>query len=593
LHIPAKVDKENDGYPDVMSDSKTTETFVDYASASLVPFEPLRFLGHGSFACVEEVRHTSDGAIFARKSIRVLAYQAANITEAVEREVAIIRKLRHAHVISIHDVYREPKSIGIIMSPVADGDLDWFFERCTDEGFSVQLLSLLRVWFACLSEALVYIHGQNIRHKDIKPGNILVRNELVYFTDFGLARDFDSSMTSSTEGCVLGKTPTYSPPEVISEGKRGRSADIFSLGCVFAEMETLLSKRSIVEFVRYRAKDGTHAYHATLDKVAHWFGGSACYGNFIGRMLSLQPKERPSAAEIQRIINYGGVDGALGLICRHHLNRSFPEPQDLVGVTEAKRIKSSHLQLTLGALDSQGQPASDTLPNLFAQDEVGTGLPLEAWLNFGMEILDGTKPLCEDKNDIGNCFDHRPPLGGPTAKMHDAIEAIPGSFHGSSVDMDLTSEGRSLSVETLTLDVGNTYCLVPLEPWVDNRHHWTFFIRPSRTDVIENVKFNCPIAYLTCTSPPYEIGGVGPSAFTIIAQVTLRTGYVWDGDGVCVIDDVWASDDVWVSDVGPFPDVQGGGRMWTLKWHLDLSGSERSQRHSLKIRSEGQEPTRR
>lgn len=162
---------------DLTPDSEMAETFLEYTDSSLIPFQAVRTLGHGGFAYVEEVRHISSGAVFARKSIRIRAYQATNIAEAeaVQKEVAIVRGLRHAHIVSIHSAYQEPKLFGIIMSPVADGDFDWFFEKCADESFTAEHLSLLRVWFACLGDALVYIHSQNVRHKDIKPGNILVQ----------------------------------------------------------------------------------------------------------------------------------------------------------------------------------------------------------------------------------------------------------------------------------------------------------------------------------------------------------------------------------------------------------------------------------
>lgn len=307
---------------DVMPDSDTTEVFEEYANISQVPYEVLRFLGHGSFGCVEEVRHTSEGTVFARKSAKIVAYKEAYINDIVRREVAAVRRLRHNHVISIHSVYREPRSIAFIFSPVADGDLNWFLERCADERFPDKLLSSLKLWFACLSDALAYIHSQKIRHKDIKPGNILVRAELVYYTDFGLATDFRSEITSCSDGYVSGKTPMYSPPEVISEGKRSRSADIFSLGCVFAEMATLLDKRSVAEFYNYRVRDSSHAYHMTLDKVAEWLKPSTSFNNFIEQMLSTQHEKRPSAMRIRDIIGLGGVDGISKLNC-HHMEADF------------------------------------------------------------------------------------------------------------------------------------------------------------------------------------------------------------------------------------------------------------------------------
>jgi hypothetical protein len=148
----------------------------------------------------------------------------------------------------------------------------------------------------------------------------------------------------------------YSAPEIISEeGKRSRPADIFSLGCVFSEMATLLDKRSVAEFVQYRVKGNTHAYHATLDKVAEWLKGSACFDNFIRQMFSVSPKKRPSAAEVRHIVSREGIGGIVGLNCQHNLTRSILEPQGLAGVfndISACDINSQASMPELAHLDS-------------------------------------------------------------------------------------------------------------------------------------------------------------------------------------------------------------------------------------------------
>jgi serine/threonine protein kinase len=216
-----------------------------------------------------------------------------------------------------------------------------FFEKCSYEGFPDQLLSNLKLWFACLSEALTYIHSQKIRHKDIKPGNILIRADLIYFTDFGLATDFHSEITSSSEGSIWGKTPMYSPPEVISEGKHSCSADIFSLGCIFAEMATLLDKRSTKDFFNYRVRDSKSAYHATLDNVSGWLKTSTSFNNFIEQMLSTQPEKRSPAMRVRDIVSLGGVDGVSKLRCQHRV-------ADLVGckVILDSKLSQEHLSLS-------------------------------------------------------------------------------------------------------------------------------------------------------------------------------------------------------------------------------------------------------
>ncbi|OCK73089.1 kinase-like protein, partial [Lepidopterella palustris CBS 459.81] len=140
----------------------------------------------------------------------------------------------------------------IIMSPAADCNLAGYYDRCVEKDYSSDMLEPIKMWFSCLSAGLGYLHANRIRHKDIKPQNILVKDGNVLFTDFGITKDFTSpdKLTSSTEGYTP-KTPMYCPPEAANEGRREFPADIFSLGCVFAEMATILAHRSVPSFCDY------------------------------------------------------------------------------------------------------------------------------------------------------------------------------------------------------------------------------------------------------------------------------------------------------------------------------------------------------
>ncbi|KYG40974.1 hypothetical protein M433DRAFT_511938 [Acidomyces richmondensis BFW] len=87
-------------------------------------------------------------------------------------------------------------------------------------------------WFHSLASALKCMHGASFRHKDIKPAKILVcRDNDVALTDFGTTLEFSSDSSDSTGNAIM--TPKYCVPEVARRDTRGRSADIFSLGCVF------------------------------------------------------------------------------------------------------------------------------------------------------------------------------------------------------------------------------------------------------------------------------------------------------------------------------------------------------------------------
>jgi ankyrin repeat protein len=138
-----------------------------------------------------------------------------------------------------------------------------------------------------------------IRHKDVKPSNILVKGSVVLYADFGIAYDFKTEATSSTEGYNC-HSPMYSAPEVIERQKRSRSSDIFSLGCVLSEMLNVLTRRTVASFYDHRINDGSHAYYATLDKVEDWFRGVQNFGywNIIESMLSPIRDQRPTSRRI-------------------------------------------------------------------------------------------------------------------------------------------------------------------------------------------------------------------------------------------------------------------------------------------------------
>jgi WD40 repeat protein len=90
-----------------------------------------------------------------------------------------------------------------------------------------------------VADAIHYAHEAGIVHRDVKPSNILLDDELrPYVTDFGLAKRDAAEITVSTSGKVVG-TPAYMSPEQAagSEGVDGRS-DVYSLGVILYELLT-------------------------------------------------------------------------------------------------------------------------------------------------------------------------------------------------------------------------------------------------------------------------------------------------------------------------------------------------------------------
>jgi serine/threonine protein kinase len=113
-----------------------------------------------------------------------------------------------------------------------------------------------------------------IKHKDLKPANILVKDGHVLIADFGISKDLiDEETTASQTSNGPKGTPMYMAPEVFLEGRRGRAVDIFSLGCIFLEISTcmLAGPGSRARFAEHRDFNGSRAYARCPKRILQWF----------------------------------------------------------------------------------------------------------------------------------------------------------------------------------------------------------------------------------------------------------------------------------------------------------------------------------
>lgn len=198
-------------------------------------FHILGTLGKGKFGVVDHVQSKLSINRFARKRIYRArsAIRDKEATRSFENELENLKRLRHQHLVTYIGSYTDPHYVGILTIPVADYDLQRFLQRTL---FPANDVSLLRQFFGCLCSAVQYLHFNKCRHKDIKPGNILVKNGQVYLTDFGTARDWSDHTKATTVGPSGPYTPRFAAPEVVNCEPRNQSADIWSLGCVYLDM---------------------------------------------------------------------------------------------------------------------------------------------------------------------------------------------------------------------------------------------------------------------------------------------------------------------------------------------------------------------
>lgn len=226
-----------------------------------------------------------------RLAVKVLSCSAFErpVTEALE-EVRNMEDIEHCHIVSYVASYESAEKLGIIMYPPAKCNLDEYMRPVSQElaGISQiesgmpraclspesrQKIKHLYRFFGCLSEAVRYLQATavGIKHKDIKPANIVVDHfDSPLLTDFGIAHRYASPEEVDTSGYTE-KTKKYACPEALDEENRNYSADIFSLGCVFLEIATIILEVSLDDLHSHLTDAGNNIIYAmTLSKITSW-----------------------------------------------------------------------------------------------------------------------------------------------------------------------------------------------------------------------------------------------------------------------------------------------------------------------------------
>lgn len=292
-----------------------------------LPFTPLRKLGGGGYGEVHEVLSTISNIRYARKRIRrktVFGQGLRATSEGMNQfleEMNIMKQLSHHHVVQFVGSYTDPKHLVLLMSPVCDMDLSQFLADQHDDQHD-----LLRTYFGCLSAALRFLHESKIRQRDIKPHNILIKDQEIYFTDFGLSRDYSKVSGSTTSGFTP-KSARYCAPEVADHDSRNSSSDVWSLGCVFLEMYAAIQGYSISEMDKFLLDhgEGDSPYIRNNQQATAAFISLLKYSGRSGRdavlsciesMIRIDRKQRPTAEEVfDTIVGPDHLDASARRFC--------------------------------------------------------------------------------------------------------------------------------------------------------------------------------------------------------------------------------------------------------------------------------------
>ncbi|MHB0874526.1 MAG: serine/threonine-protein kinase [Anaerolineae bacterium] len=188
-------------------------------------------LGRGGMADVFLAFDEKRRAEVAVKVLREDLAEDPEFLERFQREADALARLDHPYVVRFYSLEREGATAFIVMDYVAGSTLR---SRLAEAGGPLPLSEVTRI-MRQVGSALQYAHNEGFIHRDIKPGNIMLREDgSALLSDFGIARAAEAAtMTQGSLG-----TPAYMSPEQILGRPPDPRTDVYALGVVLYEMLT-------------------------------------------------------------------------------------------------------------------------------------------------------------------------------------------------------------------------------------------------------------------------------------------------------------------------------------------------------------------
>jgi cyclin-dependent kinase len=195
---------------------------------------------------------TKDRRIVALKKIRLEAEDEGVPSTAI-REISLLKEMNDPNIVRLLNIVHADGHKLYLVMEYLDLDLKKYMEalpvslggrgKSFPEGTSVALQNMgcgpdvVRRFMSQLIQGVRYCHSHRILHRDLKPQNLLIDKEgNLKLADFGLARAFGVPLRTYTHEVV---TLWYRSPEILLGGRQySTGVDMWSVGCIFAEMCT-------------------------------------------------------------------------------------------------------------------------------------------------------------------------------------------------------------------------------------------------------------------------------------------------------------------------------------------------------------------
>uniref|UniRef100_A0A3Q0RQG0 non-specific serine/threonine protein kinase n=1 Tax=Amphilophus citrinellus TaxID=61819 RepID=A0A3Q0RQG0_AMPCI len=247
-------------------------------------------LGDGAFGKVYKARNKETGALAAAK---VIETKCEEELEDYMVEIDILAKCDHRYIVKLLDAFYHDNKLWIMIEFCPGGAVDAAMLDL-DRGLTEPQI---KVVCRQMLEALVYLHGKKIIHRDLKAGNILLMQDGdIKLADFGVSAK--NTKTLQRRDSFIG-TPYWMAPEVVmcetmKDAPYDYKADIWSLGITLIELAQIEPPHHELNPMRVLLKIAK-SEPPGLERPQKW---SQAFNDFLRKALDKNPEARPTAAQL-------------------------------------------------------------------------------------------------------------------------------------------------------------------------------------------------------------------------------------------------------------------------------------------------------
>ncbi|KAJ1889705.1 Protein kinase of the Mitotic Exit Network, partial [Kickxella alabastrina] len=242
-------------------------------------------IGRGQFGSVYRALDLETGQMVAVKQIALVGQDVDDMDDVMQ-EVDLLKSLSSPRIVRYYGFVKTDAHLNLVMEFVENGSLS-----ATLKSFGSFPEKLVLAYAIKIIEGLVYLHGRDVVHCDLKACNILTTKKgNTKLTDFGVSLNL--KLRKPGDESVVAGTPYWMAPEIIQLDGACMASDIWSLGCTIIEL--LTGKPPYSDLMQmaalYRIVEDDHPPIPE--------GISQELKDFLLQCFRKEPSERPTAAEL-------------------------------------------------------------------------------------------------------------------------------------------------------------------------------------------------------------------------------------------------------------------------------------------------------